>query len=170
MTIKNLNSKHFLIFLLTASVFALTAAYISQYVFEMEPCQLCFWQRKPFFAVIILASLFLVIPRLEKYQNLAVKIAVLLLLINSAIAFYHTGVEQKWFEGLDSCSSAAAQPTSLEELKLALEKTKVVRCDKPQFVFLHLSMAAWNVIYCLGLAGLMVYILTWRKTQSSKNK
>src|SRR3990167_8373368 len=121
MKIKNLNQKHLLIFLLATSVLALSGAYISQYFFGMQPCQLCFWQRKPFWIIIVLASIFLVIPNLKKYQNWAIRIAVLLLLINSGIAFYHTGVEQKWFKGLDSCSSISKQPTSLEDLKLALE-------------------------------------------------
>ena len=93
---------------------------------------------------------------LKKYQKLAIQIAVLLLIINSAIAFYHTGVEQKWFKGLDSCATTSINSDSLEDLKLALEKTQAVRCDQPQFIFLGLSMAAWNVIYCLGLVLITV--------------
>ena len=156
MIIKNLNQKQLLIFLLFASIFALSGAYISQYIFGMQPCQLCFWQRKPFWAIIILASLFLTIPYLKKYQNWGIKIAVFLLLINAGIAFYHTGVEQKWFQGLDSCSATTIKNDSLEDLKMALANTKAVRCDTPQFIFLHLSMAAWNVFYCLGLALIAV--------------
>jgi len=163
MKIENLNQKHLLIFLLTASIFALSGAYISQYLFGMQPCQLCFWQRKPFWIVIVLASVFLAIPNLKKYQNWAIGIVVLLLLVNAGIAFYHTGVEQKWFKGLDSCSSISEQPTSLEDLKLALEQTKAVRCDKPQFVFLHLSMATWNMLYCLWLAVLVMLVGVFKK-------
>jgi disulfide bond formation protein DsbB len=163
MKIKNLNQTHLLTFLLIASILALSGAYISQYFFGMQPCQLCFWQRKPFWIIIILASVFLVIPNLRKYQNWGIKIVVLLLLINAGIALYHTGVEQKWFKGLESCSSISEQPTSLEDLKLALKKTKAVRCDKPQFAFLHLSMAAWNVLYCLGLAVLVFFAGVLRK-------
>jgi hypothetical protein len=32
-----------------------------------------------------------------------------------------------------------------------LIKTKAIRCDQPSFVFLGLSMAAWNLGYCLAL-------------------
>ena len=155
---KYLTKKNLLLFALTASSFALIVAYVSQYVFDLQPCQFCLWQRKPFFAIIILAIMFLKIPNLKKYQNLALKIIILLLLINAAISFYHTGIEQKWFKGFNSCSSSIAQPTTLEELKTYLEKMQAVRCDKPQFVFLGLSMAAWNFIYCLLLAILIVII------------
>jgi len=140
-----------LAFFLLAATLALAIAYISQYFFGLQPCQLCLWQRKPFFAIIIVAGLFLAIPKLKKYQNWGVRIAVLLLLVNSALAFYHNGVEKKWFHGLDSCATSFKDPSSLEELKLALETTKAVRCDVPQFVFLGISMAGWNVLYCLGL-------------------
>lgn len=149
---KIFTSRNLLIFLTLSSIFALIFAYISQYVFGLQPCELCFWQRKPFFAIIILSAIFLTIPQLKKFQNLAIKISLLLLLINSAIAFYHAGVEKKVFKGLSSCASNLENITKIEDLKLALEKTKSVRCDKPQFVLLGISMAGWNFIYCLGLA------------------
>ncbi len=161
---QKLTPQNLLFFLFFAATFALALAYISQYVFGLQPCQLCFWQRKPFWTIIILASLFLTIPHLKKYQSWGIRIAVLLLLINAGIAFYHTGVEQKWFKGLDSCSTNVVQNDNLEDLKMALEQTKAVRCDKPQFMFLGLSMASWNMIYCLGLA--IVVIIFIRKMPS----
>ncbi len=164
---KKFTYQNLLFLLLTLSVFALSGAYISQYFFDMQPCQLCLWQRKPFFIIIILAAIFLLIPSFKKYQNLAIKMAIALLLINSAIAFYHTGVEQKWFKGLDSCTpTAIAQPTNLEELKLSLEQIKVVRCDKPQFIFLNISMAGWNVIYCLLTTSFACFVLRLIKTKN----
>ena len=166
MIIKKFTHQNLLFLLLASAVFALAGAYISQYIFGLQPCQLCFWQRKPFFAIIILAILFLIIPRLKNYQKLAIQIAVLLLLINAAIAFYHTGVEQKWFKGLDSCVAISPNTNSLEDLKLTLEKTKAVRCDQPQFIFLHLSMASWNMIYCLLAAFSSCFVLRLIKTKN----
>ena len=164
MMTKKFTYQNLLFLLLVSAVFALFGAYISQYFLDMQPCQLCFWQRKPFFIIIILAILFLTIGQLKNYQKLAIQIAILLLLINAAIAFYHSGVEQKWFEGLDSCSPPAIQINNVEDLKLALEKTKVARCDQPQFMFLNLSMASWNVIYCLLAASFACFALRKIKT------
>ncbi len=153
---KKFTLQNLLFSLLAASVFALALAYISQYFLGFQPCHLCFWQRKPFWIIIVLAAVFLAIPRLKKYQNLAIKIAVLLLLINAGIAFYHAGVEKKWFKGLESCavfsSPNSNNPTTLEDLKRELENSKIVRCDQPQFIFLGISMAGWNMIYCLFAA------------------
>jgi len=156
LTTQNILAKNILVFILFSCIVALVFAYISQYIFGLQPCQLCLWQRQPFFAIVILAGLFLIIPQLKKYQNLAIKISVLLLLINSVIAFYHAGVEKKLFRGLDSCSSVSSESNTIEELRIALENTKAVRCDKPQFVFIGISMAGWNVLYCLGLVSAVV--------------
>ena len=166
--IKKISEQNLLIFLLSSSILALVLVYISQYFFGLLPCQLCFWQRKPFFAIIILSMLFLSIPQLKKYQNWGIKIVVLLLLVNSFIAFYHFGVEQKWFLGLESCSSFALDANNIEELRLALENTKAVRCDIPQFVFLGLSMAGWNFIYCLFLACFTIFALLIKLKGTSK--
>lgn len=156
---KKIPAKYILILLFLASFFALAGAYISQYFFDLQPCSLCYYQRYPFFAIIILAILFLTIPFLKKYQKLGVNIAVIFLLINAAIAFYHSGVERKFFKELSSCSSELETPGSVEELEQMLAATKVVRCDEPQFFFMYLSMAEWNFLYCLGLALLTLFFL-----------
>jgi disulfide bond formation protein DsbB len=156
---KKIASKHLLIFLFLTAISALSVAYISQYYFGIQPCQLCFWQRYPFFAIIILTSLFLANPFLKKYQNSAVKIGILLLIINAGIAFYHSGVERKFFKGLDSCSSISTMPDNIDDLHKMLLSTKAVPCDQPQFIFLTLSMAEWNLIYCLILIFTVIRFL-----------
>ncbi len=159
MNISKIQPKHLLIFLCSAAFLALLLAYITQYLFGLAPCQICFWQRKPFFAIVILSILFLFVPFLKKNQNLANKIIVFLLIVNAAIAFYHIGVENKIFSGPNSCSSSAFNSNSLQELKMALEKAPSVNCGKPALVFLKISMAGWNLIYCLSLALIAIVLL-----------
>ncbi|MFT6106766.1 MAG: disulfide bond formation protein DsbB [Rickettsiales bacterium] len=166
---KKITSQNLLIILLTTSICALIGAYVSQYYFEMQPCQLCFWQRKPFFAIIIISTSFLAMPFLKKYQNIAVKIAILCLLINVGIAFYHSGVERKIFKGLDSCSSISKSPNNIDDLYTMLIKTKAVPCDQSQFTFLHLSMAEWNFLYCLILM-IGISIIMQRKTPTRNSQ
>ncbi len=145
-----MTEKKSLILLLCAAIFALVSAYISQFVFDYQPCILCLYQRTPFFAVIALSSLSLIT---KKFQKIAVIFCVIFLTINFGIASYHVGVEQKIFAGPTTCASPNLNDfDDLEDLRIALEKTKAVRCDEPQFFFLGLSMAAWNAIYCAFLA------------------
>jgi disulfide bond formation protein DsbB len=148
-----------LILLLLGSIFALVFAYISQFVFDFQPCILCLYQRWPFFAVATLTLLSLAFSKSEKVQKILLLCCILLLLINCGLAFYHVGVEQKIFTGPTTCSSEELNNfENLEDLKNALMNTEAIRCDQPSFVFLGLSMAGWNFFYCLFLA-LSAYLL-----------
>ena len=151
--------QNLLIFLLVSSIFALVLAYISQYVFGLKPCILCFYQRKPFFAVIIIAALFLFSKKLKKHQKLGAQISIILILLNACIAFYHAGVENKIFEGPHTCSSVTDEPNDLEALTKMISEAPAVRCDKPAFILFGLSMAGWNVVYCLFLVVISLFVL-----------
>lgn len=143
--------KNMLFFLLLASISALFLAYVSEYGFDMKPCILCLYQRKPFFIVILLTAAVLFLPYFKRHKILAIELAMVVLLINAGIASYHVGVEKKIFSGPITCSGISSNPDTIEELKVVLKLTKPVPCNKPQFVMFGISMAGWNVIYCLGL-------------------
>ena len=156
---KRINTKNLLILLLVSSSCALIGAYISQYFFDLQPCILCLYQRKPFFAIIALTATALVFFKSNRNKNIATILCALLLLINSSIALYHTGVEKKIFKGPTTCSSKNLNDiTNIEDLKTALSKIKAVKCDEPSFIFLTLSMASWNVIYCISLFFIILFL------------
>lgn len=152
---KNLNLS-----LLLISVFALLFAYISQYIFHHHPCTLCYYQRWPFFAIISLIILGFFLAK--NYQKLIFKICLLLLLLNSFIAIYHVGVEKKIFQGPSGCAAKDLNSyDNIEDLAKALKATKAVKCSEPTFFFLNLSMASWNVIYCLFFVITFAQIERW---------
>ena len=157
MNLKKITYSNLLLFLLIACSSALILAYISQYIFGFEPCILCLYQRAPFWIIIILATIILLIPQLKKLQKSAIIFITLLLLSNGFLALYHFGVEKKIFVGPSSCSNISTEPTNLNELKEFLAKHKAVRCDQPSFIFLGISMAGWNVFYCLSLVISSLY-------------
>jgi disulfide bond formation protein DsbB len=155
---KNL-AKNYLFLALFASFVALISAYISQYIFGFEPCILCYHQRKPFFIIIIISLFFLLIKKLKNYQKIGAILCALAFLINAGIAFYHSGVEIKIFAGPDSCSSKNFDNIDdVEQLRIAMLATKAIRCDEPQFYFLNLTMANWNLIYCIGLFLFLIFL------------
>ncbi len=159
-----ITNKNLLILLGLASASALIFAYISQYFFHYQPCSLCFYQRKPFFAIIAAAVLTLTYFKSEKSKRVALYLCTFFLFINCAVAIYHSGVERKIFRGPTTCSSENLNKIdNLEDLKNALMKTKSVRCDEPSFVFLGLSMANWNVLYCLMLLSYIAFVRYQRR-------
>ncbi len=150
--------------LIIASAIALAVAYISQYFFGLEPCHLCLYQRIPYAVIIILAILALPLAR---YRLWLVRLALVALVVNIGIAGYHVGVENHVFEGLSSCSGSDVLPkdASIDDLRNQLLGKQAVRCDKPAFVFLSLSMAGWNVVYMalvLCITG-VVYVRARRR-------
>ncbi len=141
---------------LVLSAGPLAAALISQYFFGLHPCELCIYQRIPY-AVIILFSLFAYLKPVNKSIVTLLVISIHAFLINSAIAFYHVGVEKHWWVHGDC--SGNFDMTSVESLKKSLFETPVVHCDDIQFELLGVSMAGWNFLYCLVIGFASIYIL-----------
>jgi len=157
--LKNIFTKISLhIALLTTSLFALLLAYISQYVFGLQPCILCHYQRIIFWLIALNSLIFLCIKSF-KTQIIGQILAIILVLANIGVAGFHSGVERKIFF-LGSCSAQNPELENIADLNLllsALQKTNAVRCDQPQFKFFGLSMADYNVFYCLVLLFYIIY-------------
>ncbi len=137
---------------------ALITAYIAQYGFGLWPCELCLWQRIAFYIVIILAIIRLLLQN-NQLRKLLLLIAIIALVANAGLAFFHTGVEQGWWQGLSSCDGGVAISgyNSLEELRAHILNTPAVRCDKPAIVIWGITMASANIFFCLSLAGWALY-------------
>jgi len=148
-----------IIFLGLASSLALIGAYISQYIFGYQPCILCLYQRVPFFIVLGFVALSF-LSKSDKFLKIVLYLCLAVIALNFLIAFYHVGVEFKIFVGLSGCSGASNLNSfsDLESLRSALENQPAVKCDEPQFYFLGLTMAFWNMIYCLFLFILVAFI------------
>jgi disulfide bond formation protein DsbB len=147
--------KLFLAFILCVSSFSLAAAFIAQFGFDLRPCYLCLLQRIPFATNIVLGLIGFLAP-VEKYRRRAIGAAGLVFLVNSGIAFYHSGVERKWWEGLTGCTTPDMSG-SIEDLLERIKNTDVVRCDEIPWELFGLSMANYNVVMCLGL-GFLCFI------------
>ncbi|MEO5599115.1 MAG: disulfide bond formation protein B, partial [Novosphingobium sp.] len=79
-------------------------AYISQYVFGLFPCEMCWWQRYAHFAALGFALVAFAVPR----QRMPIVLAALAIGVSALIGAYHAGVEYHWWEGLTHCASTAA--------------------------------------------------------------
>ena len=74
-------------------------------------------------------------------------------LAGAGLAGFHVGVEQHWWAGLAACEGGPAGET-VAELRERLLNAPPARCDEVAWPLLGLSMAAWNGLLSLGLAGL----------------
>lgn len=137
------------LFIFIVSVFALLAAYISEYIFGLKPCVLCYYQRYAYWAAIGICILcFLIQTKINKLYLLLNILALIALATEVGIAFFHMGVEYKWFEMLSGCKGSMGYLDTITTPDKASSEI-VIPCDKPAFVYI-LSMAGWNVVYSLG--------------------
>ncbi|HEU4705298.1 MAG TPA: disulfide bond formation protein B [Sphingomicrobium sp.] len=129
----------------------------SQYVGGLVPCEMCYWQRWPHGAAILLAGLAFAGPAQSRRSRTLTLLAALAIAVSGVIGVYHAGVEAGIFEGLTTCAAGASGATSTDLLDQIM-KTPLVRCDQVQFEFLGISMAGWNAILSLGGAALVAVL------------
>jgi disulfide bond formation protein DsbB len=136
----------------------LGGAYISQYMFDMYPCEMCWWQRWPHFAALAPAVLAFV-AKSPGMQRMLVALAAFAIFTSGVIGGFHAGVEYGWWEGLTSCSSVvgAGGGDILENLANA----PLVRCDVTQWDLFGISLAGFNfLLSCSGAIAILTGI--WR--------
>ncbi len=134
----------------------LLGALYFQYVMDLAPCKMCIWQRWPHGIAIVLGLIAYFVPiRMIALAGAAVVLA------GAAIAGYHAGVELAWFAGPDTCTSGDISNLSAEALMAQILSAPVVRCDEVAWSLFGISMAAWNGIISVGLAG--IWLLAFKK-------
>jgi len=122
----------------------------------LNPCELCLWQRWPYWAGAALALLAFLLPR-----RLMLTLSGIAILLSAAVALMHVGVEAHWWPSpLPGCTApTAGGARSVEDLLAGLSATPAKPCDEPAYLIpgLPVSMAAMNLVYALGLGGFALW-------------
>jgi disulfide bond formation protein DsbB len=140
-----LSTRVFAGFVLVASAIVLGAALSSQYWGGLVPCELCVLQRWPWAVAITIAIVALFVGDRTSLRWVALVLG-LVFLVSIGFAFYHVGVEQRWFAGPSACTSSAAAATTIEEMRQRILNAPVVRCDEVQWSLYGVSLAGWNLL------------------------
>jgi disulfide bond formation protein DsbB len=140
-----------LVFIAAAgSLLLLAGAFVFQ-ALGYAPCKLCLWQRWPHAAAILIGVLaFGLKGRLLPVLGACAAAA------TAAVGLYHTGVERKWWEGPDTCTSGSISGLSADDLLNQIMDAPLIRCDEVAWSLMGLSMASWNMILSALLAVLWV--------------
>lgn len=122
-------------------VVLLGGALVSQYVFGLAPCEMCWWQRYPHMIAIVLGLL----AFFWRPVRPLVAVAALAILISGLIGAFHAGVEYGWWQGLTACTASpfAAGGDPLE----AIMNAPVIRCDVAPWSLFGISLAGWNFLF-----------------------
>ena len=158
-----LTTRRFSAFILAASAIVLGTAMLSQYWGGLAPCELCLLQRWPWRVAIGVSLIALLVGHPRALWWTALLLAAVFV-VGAGLAFYHVGVEQKWFAGPSACTASGAAPTDLEEMRRRIMGTEPVLCDQVQWSLLGVSLAGWNLIASLGMAA----ICGWTAARASR--
>lgn len=143
---------------LASSVAILLGAFAFQYIGGLQPCILCWWQRYPYMATIVLSLVAAAIaPTRPPLARILLGLSVAAFLAGAGIAAFHVGVEQRWWAGTAECGANFGPVGSVDELRRRLLAQPVVRCDEVAWSLFGISMAGYNFLLSLALAGFAVH-------------
>lgn len=144
---------------LVAAIGMLAAAHGFETFGHMSPCTLClkarevYWWILPVAAIGGGAGLFSPLARRATCVLLAV-----MFLGGAGLAVYHAGAEWKFWPGPSSCSGGMAHVGAADLARLLHGgPVSAPACDKAAWVFLGVSMAGWNGLISLVLAGASLF-------------
>lgn len=127
----------------------LLGALAFQYIGGLAPCDLCILQRWPHLAAVAAGLGALINPGI-----LMPLLGMASALTTALVGLYHAGVELTWWKGPDTCTSDSVGNLSPEQLMEQIMTAPLVRCDEIAWSMAGISMAGWNAILSLGLAGI----------------
>jgi disulfide bond formation protein DsbB len=113
------------------------------------PCKLCLWQRWPHAAAIVIGALAPLLP-----GRVWPLLGALAAATTAGLGLYHSGVEQQWWQGPASCTSAGGLDGLTGGDLLSLDGPVLILCDQISWQILGLSMASLNAIFSAGLVVL----------------
>ncbi len=137
-------------FLFLASLGSLAAAFAGEYLFGLEPCILCLYERVPYAIAAGVTGMALLIPEGSIWRIRAAALVAAVFVIGAGLAFYHVGVEQHWWRSVGACGGALA--TGVEDLR-SLSAADLKPCDRVDWRLFGLSLAGYNIIISLSLAA-----------------
>lgn len=143
--------------LIAAATFGSFALLAGAFVFQSlgyAPCKMCYWQRWPHGAAIVIGLVALLST--GGGQKALAALGALAAAVTAGLGLYHTGVEKDWWEGPTSCTGGGAiNTTDLLNTDIAT----IVMCDEVAWSLFGLSMASYNALFSLILVGFWVAAL-----------
>ena len=138
-----------------ASAAMLGAAHAFERFGGYQPCALCLRQREVYWIALpaALAGFALLLRRSDLGRVVPLLLAAVFL-TGFGTAAYHAGVEWGWWPAPATCGGGGSATAADLQAMMRGEPVRYVLCDKAAWVMGGLSMAGWNALASLGLAGL----------------
>ena len=141
--------------ILFISLISIISAFSIEYLLGYQPCNLCLIQRIPYGLSIILIILNFFI---KKSTQFIILLLILIFSFSFVISFYHSGIEQGFFEESLVCGvKNASELISKEELIKQLQ-IKNISCRDVTFRIFGFSLTTFNIMISLIILILLIQI------------
>ena len=151
----NLSKKNLFTGIFLISFIALISAYFIEYILGHQPCNLCVYERIPYFLAILIVLINYKYNKLEKYLILLLTI---IFLIATVLSLYHLGIEQGFIQESLLCDlEKGANILEKDEILKQLQQ-KNISCKNVTFKIFGLSLTSYNIIISLVLTLYLIKI------------
>jgi len=142
----NLSKKNLFTGIFLISFIALISAYFIEYIVGHQPCNLCVYERIPYFLAILIVLINYKYNKLEKYLILSLAI---IFFIATILSLYHLGIEQGFIQESLLCNlEKGANIIDKDEILNQLQQ-KSISCKDVTFKIFGLSLTSYNILISL---------------------
>ena len=149
---------HYLLIII--SIIAITSALVAEYIFNLQPCELCLKQRHPYYIFIVVSLMIFFIPVFQSFVSyILIQLGAIYGIFYSV---WHVGVENKLLKGPSGCTAGLSNSSSTADLKEQILSMQVISCDEVVWSFFGISAASLNtmiLLFIFVINGLYIYKL-----------
>ena len=143
MNMKNANLLN--LFFLFSSLIILAIVYYLEFFLGYKPCELCVYQRFPYFIIIFLSISYILINNI-KMKKITFLFYILIFFSSFIISSYHFGIENNFWTSLTECKTNSEKITDSNDIKNYLLNKDYVSCSDVLFKFFGISLAGYNIL------------------------
>jgi disulfide bond formation protein DsbB len=123
-----------------------------QYFAHLPPCEMCHWQRWPYIAAAVLGLV--IVSVWKRDARLLAIFTIVLIAVSGLIGAYQAGMQWGLLPGPEACT--VAHPYVMGSNAPAPE----ISCNAVTWSLFGLSLAAYNAIFALLIAGTGAFLLS----------
>ena len=144
----NPSNKNLFLAIFLISFIALMSAYFIEYILGYQPCNLCLYERIPYFLAILIILISFKFKNLERYL---IFFLIIIFFIATILSLYHLGIEQGLIQESLLCDLEKGTNILDKEEILKQLQQKNISCKDVAFKIFGLSLTSFNIIISLLL-------------------
>ena len=152
-----LKKENYLQILFILSILILLSAFVIEFIYGYQPCNLCRIERIPYMIAIIIILLNYNFKKNIIFYSI---LLILVFLFSILISIYHLGIEQGLIEESVACRSKSLDLINKEDILNSLQDLRI-SCKDVAFRIFGLSLTTYNIIMSIimFLLSTKVYLL-----------